>query len=241
MLFFFKERPIVIDCLTSNVATYEHAKITEANNFYPEWWKAIPKKVTVEGNFFPSPTMKTCPGFIDLYSRGFMVPMWSELAIEVGQENTSHARWQFADKISTADTHPPFQHQGSFLNPNKFFHLKIHSGWIMQSKQKINMLMIQPFWNSDPSNIFVAPGVMPVGKGMTLNVNMFFKRQEQMSVYNLEFKQPVVHLLPQTNKKVKLNFELVSEQDARNIVKAANPKVTFINRFVKANNFKYGK
>ena len=90
MFFFFKRKKIVVDCFTDNYSINELFPIQTANNFYPDWWKNLPKTYDAMNKWglrVSQSTMKKCPAIIDLYKTGFIMPLWSDLQILSDDKN----------------------------------------------------------------------------------------------------------------------------------------------------------
>ncbi len=119
MIFFFKKNKIVVDCFTANSGVQQLYPIASANKFYPEGWKKHPayiKQKIYPGNpesslTVDAPTIKKCPGFIDLFNNGFIIPSWSDFGVEINSRGEflhhtagelkieKHASWQIWDGL----------------------------------------------------------------------------------------------------------------------------------------------
>jgi hypothetical protein len=134
----------VVDCFTSNPMAFKHASIDSANKFLPDWWRQLPKPK--DDGFAPGSNMKLCRGFIDHYKNSFIIPMWSDLDIEVGPKGSGEWRYQFADEASELITHEPEQ-WGGLRNPSDIFHAKIMSPWHLRSKDSTMFMQTAPTYN----------------------------------------------------------------------------------------------
>ena len=97
MLFFFKEKPLEIVAFVDSDYSYakQYSPIVPAKQLYPEWLKNVPQSRFEWDKFQPETTVKSCPGIIQSITSGFIVPMWSELALEY---STTHYKYKFADE-----------------------------------------------------------------------------------------------------------------------------------------------
>lgn len=118
MIFFKKEQEIHVDFFTLERSCIELTPIVPAINCIPQWWKNLPKKIQDPrfGEIVP-PTVRKCPGFIEYYKLGFMMPMWCDMHVKVSKEGG------IAPLVPTqrfsVEQHPPEQHAGflsSFQN-----------------------------------------------------------------------------------------------------------------------------
>jgi hypothetical protein len=96
------QKPVVIDCYTDNPHAFEYAKPSKATEFLPKWWKSLPK----DGHA----NMSRCAGFIDLYRKSYVLPMWSDFDVWFNPDGSYN--WQYADLRSEAQVHDQAQYTG---------------------------------------------------------------------------------------------------------------------------------
>jgi hypothetical protein len=211
MFFFCKPSAISITFFTANQAVYTYSRPQNAAAFIPDWFKNLPKQEIDSGSLAPRKTIRACPAITTLYSSGFMLPLWSDLNLEAGSD---YYRYQFADKVSTIEPHGDWQTAGSPFSTTHLS-LKLVSPWIAKASARLNAAYTAPVWNGFGVDEFcVSPGVFDISRmAMKTNVNFFVKKHDTPSVYQLKFGQPLAHVLPLTDKRVKLNYELVTEQE----------------------------
>lgn len=213
MFWFCKTKPVDVYLYTTREDVFNHARPKKASNFLPDWWKKLPKTLTNDGPdqpLFPLFTLKACPAFTNLYASGFMFPMWSDLNVEVDGDNF---KYQFADRASSLTLHLKSQF-GSYDLIDKYLHLKILNPWMTLSKSKINFLTVSPIWNNfGCDDIVVLPGVYGFRQPVFANINLLFKKAPQKTIHSLLFGQPIVHMVPLTERPVRLHYDLVSEAD----------------------------
>lgn len=228
------KKDIVLHCYTSRSEVFNYAPIKKANNYIPEWWKALPKtyKAHTEA-LHDMPTMKMCAGFTDLFSKGFILPLWSEAVIKVGGQ-TGHSKqdysYQFADSTSEMGHHS-VEESNDVYPCSQYQHLKITSPWVFVCDEDVSFMQIQPTWNfSNPDELFMPPGVLSFKYQSATNINMFYKRQAQDAVHTLEFGQPLLHYVPLTERKVRLELHLVSDETLRKI-NSKNTRLSFFGKY----------
>jgi hypothetical protein len=212
MMFFFKPKPIYIDCFTANVCAHEYAPIQLANYFLPEWWKQLPKTFTMVENehlSFPQSTMRRCAGFIDMYSKGLMLPLWSDFSVEVTSEG--RAMWRYADGESTCAYHDP-QQVGYFFEESNVLHMKMFSPWVFCSKENIQWYFTQPIWNHKiTGDFFIPSGVVNYKYQNTTHINMLIKKQDTM--FTIAQGTPMAHMVPLSDRPVKIKNHLLSKEE----------------------------
>jgi len=230
MLFLFKRKLFTIDAFVPDQLTGELFPITHASSILPEWWKKIPSTyddVNSPSNKIKTYTIKKCPGFRDLYTKGFVIPLWSDLVIETKFDGD--IRYQFASgsPASIIDSHNRLQFGNYFDN---LIHAKISSPWFLSEKTGIKFHFSNPVWNL--INVFdgnILPGIIDFKYQHQTNINMFLPKVNQS--YYLEAGTPLVHLHPLTEKKVSIKIHCVSADEMTKIHQRSNNHFKFTGSF----------
>jgi hypothetical protein len=211
-MFFFKRKKVVLDTFTYDVSYYEHAKPQKATNFYPNWWKGVPKtsiERTQNGLDIERPTIKSCPGFTDFYRKGIIIPLWSDLVIET-HENGSYT-YAFADPTSQEIVSHTSEQTGSQLSD--LINIKLNPPWRFLEKTGIYFACIEPTWNYLDRNITmnILPGLVQYNINTSTAVNMFVPKDHQ----RLEFVygDPLYHFIPLTEKELEIKHHLISKKE----------------------------
>ena len=212
--FNFLKKPIVLHCYTNRADVFNYAPVKKSNEFIPDWWKAVPKTVDNPDSLFSGRTIKTCVGFTDLYSAGFMVPMWSDFAIKVGPIGDSFYFWEYADGQSKAVEHPQTQ-RGDAYPTTHYQHLKLISPWAFSCDEDVRFLLTGPTWNiANPEN-----------------VNTLFIKQETPFRYDIAVGDPLLHIIPLTERKIVLERHLVDDTTFKNIDAVGGGNIRNINKY----------
>ena len=232
----FLNRPVVLHCYTDRADIFNYAPIGRASKFIPDWWKALPKSVgfnTASKEPFDNSienTMKGCVGFTNLYKTGFIIPMWCDFALEIGKINSGQYKYRFSDNTSVASMHPQDQ-RGAIYPEENYQHIKIHSPWKFVCEEEIDFLTVEPTWSiSTPDSIKILPGVINFKYQYGTNINTIWTRRDEDIRYVLEYNQPLVHVIPLTDKKVVLKLHLLNTEDFANMCSSARP-IKFANKF----------
>ena len=239
-MFFFRKKSIVIDCFTAISGAMEYAKPKNAAEFIPQWWKDLPKTYVNDNSFYPIPTMRSCSGLIDLYKRGIIMPAWCDFAIEVGQKGTDVYKWRFSDNHYIATFHEAQQIDKNF-NVNEYAHIKLMSPWCFRTADEIYFSSQSPTWNMLYNfNYKILNGVLEFKNQTSTHVNMLFKRKNENYIENIKYKTPLVHLVPLSDKKIKLKHHLVSESEFNSF---DNPRIKFSQNYneIKKSNCPFSK
>lgn len=229
-MFFFKRKPIVLDCFTDNSSAFAYAKPNQAIKFVPEWWKNIPKINQEEFN--PPATMKQCAGFIDYFKTGYALPLWSDLDVKIGPKGTDSYAWQFADQKSSIQSHS-FQQMGNFLSNEESVHLKLVNPWVFSCNEDIRWLWTSFAWHDLKNpNINVLSGVLSFKYQNGAHINMLLNRTNAEQMIHFRLGLPLAHMVPLTEKKTSIKHHLVSH-DEFNKLSERNNRITFFNKYVR--------
>lgn len=236
MFWFCKPKPIDVYFYTTREEIFNHAKPKKATAHIPEWFKKLqPPHFSKEdgASLKLTRTLRTCPGFINLYRSGFMFPLWSDLSIHI--KPSGEYFYRFADGRSSMENHNAEQFAGSTFEQN-YVELKLINPWFWEAKEKIDFLFSSPTWNGfGYENAVVAPGIYnPQIAAMPANINLLFKKQTEDVIYELNFGQPLVHMIPLSDRPIKLHYKLVTEDELQKIVAKSPIGLMFKNKFVRA-------
>jgi hypothetical protein len=101
--FHIKKKRIVLDCYVDRESVAKLAPLQKTSSTIPSWWKSLPKRSETDNlNSLDGATLKSCLGFTNLYNRGFVIPMWSDLSVRVGQDGPDNFNYHYADLVSAA-------------------------------------------------------------------------------------------------------------------------------------------
>ena len=223
----FKKKPIVVDCFTTKDYVIEHNPIAPASQFMPKWMSDMPSTYKADG-FIPAPTMKRCPAVVGMMTQGFMIPLWCDLVIGINPLERSF-RWQFADEETNAKPHNVAQWE-AFANPTVYGHLKIIAPWYIQTKNKVDFLWTNPFFNVELGSKYkIIPAITEYKHQHAANINMFIDKSEEGDIL-IKSGTPMAHIIPMTDKEVKIKTHLVDSLEYR---KLRTPSLFFINNYKK--------
>jgi hypothetical protein len=228
-----KRKTITLDCFTSNPAIVEHFPIVKANKCYPEWWKNLESHFVAEnsqsGISHDTPTLKRCDALLSLYSKGFCIPMWSDLIIETNSQG--EYRYQYsADELNPIVSHSERQLGSGF---NNMQHLKMLSPWIIGEKTGVDFYFAGAQWNliNNMFKINIVPGVVNFRDQMSTHVNMFLDKKAN----RIEFTagKPLVHVMPLSEYNIKIKNHLVTEKEFENKMLRYSFLSSFMGRYKK--------
>lgn len=211
-MFWKKNKPIILNCYTYRPEVFNYSPIVNSREQVPSWFKKLPFP------YYKSPedyeqNLKLCPAAINLFSAGFVLPLWSDLFLEVGEIGTDTYRWQYSDKVSHLSCHPSME-WGNHISPEKYQHFKLSSPWVFECSEKISFLAVEPEWQFDVlDNITILNGILEFYTQCNTNINMFFKKQAEKTQQIIPCGTPIYKFVPMTSRKIILKNHLISREE----------------------------
>ena len=210
-MFFIKRKELVVDafCSESFAHAYKETPIEYAYKFYPKWWKDLEYSKFNFDKMIRIQTMKNCTGLIDHYKHGLIIPLWCDLAIKINENGEYYYQYQFSDNVSKIKHHDYKQRIDFYKN---YINLKIESPWKLKTKEKINFVAIEPFWNNDNiKDIVFTSGTLNFNDQNATHMQLLIEQKNQNIM--IPFKQPMMHLIPMSEKKIVLKKHLISDKE----------------------------
>lgn len=227
---FGKSKPVVLELYTSDPAIFKYSKWENANKHKPSWWKRlnIPGKNQEEAN------MKHCAGFNDLYSNAITVPMWCEFRANIPPIGIDQLTYEFANPKAGLDIHPENQ-RNNFLPDSEYQHMKLLSPWVATCEEPVEFLMTNTFWDMpEPFSYFVPNGVINFKHQAASHVNIVVKKDVAFKKLFVQQGTPLVLLVPLTERKLVLKYNLISEEEFRRLYEEKNASLWFTQKYYKA-------
>ena len=214
-MFLFKKNKIHIDCFTCDETIAQDNPIQKTSNFIPEWWKKMPNSFHQMQNNVEVPfgTMKSCLGFIDLYSKGLVIPLWSDLNIKVEKNNINYVIAKNTNLFGNSiEFHDRVQYGNSH---NNHIHFKLISPWYLKEKSGVKFLLTSCIWNmlENFPKIHIVNGILEFSKLFITNINGFMSLENQPYQYNIEIGMPLVQLIPLSEKSVVPHIQVLNDAE----------------------------
>jgi hypothetical protein len=229
MVFFMKKRTIVLDMFTCRQMIYDAAKPKPAAQFYPEWWKNLKPEIPLGKELFPTATMRRCMGFVDHYKHGFIVPMWADFKIRLGEVGNPYFEAACSDNTTHVNSHPAIL-RGSYLPESQYAHIKLATPWAAKCKEDVYWKWEQPTYGfKHPNKAIVLPGTIEYKYQYSMNANLMFARQAKASELQLDFQQPLVHVTPLSERPFELRYHMVDTHEYDRLMQGE--KLSNINRY----------
>jgi hypothetical protein len=208
-----KKKTIELHCYTDNKMVYDCFKIQHGTNFYPQWWKDLPKypKIPTHNT---SLSMKGCYGFLKLYKNSFVIPLWSDLLIsnKKNQVNIAYNNIEnepikkilkFSNVIFKLEHHNIDQFK-NLVDHNEWTQFKLATPWLIECKENINFLSIDCSYNKEKifGDVILVPGMFNFFIENEPNVNGFVKNNTEDIL--LSAGTPLIHIVPLTERPIKI-------------------------------------
>jgi hypothetical protein len=229
-------RPIVLDAYIANAAIYEQFPIVQAKEDYPEWWKrmdniAYGKPEQTWGIPRPQATIKRCDGLIDLYKKAINIPLWSDFIIKIENRNITYIN------AGETDAKITFHDRAQFNIPEfeDFVHAKVMVPWIFKEKTGVLFELCHPVWNNlnNLNNFTVMPGLLNYRDQGGAHCNMLIPAKKDNLIY-LNAGEPIMQLIPITERPVKVVNHLVSQEELHNLTQSGGYTSDWYGRYKKA-------
>ena len=227
MFFFCRRKEITLDAYTCRPDVFKYTPIASAKSHRPRWVSALPTHIEVEPGLDQYSTIKRCTGLNDYFSQGFIIPMWSDLRVRTTCEGL---QYQFADLTSSCDFHRKELSSG-YMTRENYGHCQIQTPWALKCNKNINFLFSKVEWYFDQlGKIYIPSGVVRYVHQSSAAINAFFPANNE--IIEISQGQPLMHLLPLSDKKVTLKTHLVTEPEFDKITTESRP-CAFANAFLK--------
>jgi hypothetical protein len=231
-------KPVVLNLYTSDPAIFKYSKWENANNKKPAWWKNL---LSTKGRYHGDVNMKHCSGFNDLYTKAISIPMWCDFRADIPAMGPGGLNFEFANPKACLDQHPESQRNG-FLPEIEYTHMKLASPWLATCKEPVQFMMTNAFWDtSQPFEYYVPNGVLNFKHQSSANINMFVKKSLVPNELFIEQGTPIALLVPLTERKVVLKYNLVSQEELYKLKQEQDPPLWFSQRYYKAKKCPFSK
>lgn len=221
--FFHRTPEIHLDCFTCNNITYSTTPIVPASKAFPDWWQKL-KPYTPTFHHTPERpyhldresemTARDCYSIIELYKKGAILENWCDISFRM---EDGYFNYWYAANTTKPDSHPRKQLGEGFPEHH---HIKLISPWAFREKTGAQFLWMGAEWSLDKLEIKVLPGVINFDIISQVNVNMMFPMRN--GSFTISIGNPLVHLIPLTEKKLKIHNHLVTKPEFDKLSLSAN-------------------
>ena len=207
--FFHRTPEIHLDCFTCDPNVYLNTPIVHAGKTIPSWWKELPTykpsfiKTENDNHVFKrGQNAKDCYAIIELYKKGIVIENWSDISIK---SNNEYFNYYFSSGPKP-ELHNVKQIGSGFPNHH---HLKLTSPWRFVEKTGVKFLWFGAEWALDKLNIKMLPGILNFDIIAATHINFMFPKVN--TEFIIPIGQPLVHLVPLSEKKLVIKNHLVDQ------------------------------
>ena len=126
--------------------------IRESKHFIPEWFKKTPSFLPESNELIDMPTVKRCPGFIDFFQMGYVLPAWCDFHLEIAEDGfkvkTPHK--MSGDSVEFHGPHQYIDHLPEHAKKNAKLAFKPGRPWRVRTPKGIKMLELPMLHHHNP-------------------------------------------------------------------------------------------
>lgn len=192
-----------VDMFTFFPGIIELFPIRDAEDVTPSWFKAVPTS-TKSPSGSTVATVRTCPGMVELFKEGMIIPSWCDLYLdwsrgslynEPEQMGISHPDWQWNQSSAFKD----------------FYHLKIASPWKFKEKTGSKFMMTNAWWNKPGVKHFVPNGLIEFRHQHSTNINLWLPKSGFPQSYTITAGDPLCQIINLDGKKIKFHMHFMDK------------------------------
>jgi hypothetical protein len=193
-----KEQPLITFVSTlPGLTQIEECNPKPMNKYIPDWWKKTPVKKgytgtkdSYEGN------IKTCPSFVDFFSKGYVIPMWADVLLSFDKSTdrweyrtrSNQTQWGALGKEETIGAMPY-----KLLGSTPSFAFKAYSPWKIITKPGYSCMLLPLFFHFN-ADFSVIPGIVDTDTHHSLHPDVLYHTDKTEII--IERGTPLMHVIP---------------------------------------------
>jgi len=226
-----KDKEIVFWCDLKGLP--DIVPVKESKHFIPEWFKKAPAFEPGSNELIDLPTVKRCPGFIEFFKVGYVVPAWCDFYIDINEDGAT---------VKTPNDAFPV----NYHHPNQFaYHLPEHAKknvkltfkpacpWKVKTPKGVKMLALPMSHHHNP-DFYTVTGLLDTHIFHELNPIWIFMRTGKFFVKR---GTPLAMFVPVRTE----NFDLVVREETTEDVAALGKQIYAISSVFNSKFRKYEK
>jgi len=180
MKFFNKQENIEVEFWSTYEGLEDVYPIVSATKYIPNWFKQMPNFTGKgEPKIEDKGTLKNCPGFVDFFTNAYVMPLWTDVELEVGGRN--NFKFIASNKQFKFESHPAEQFLDHVQNTGYTLTFKPISPWRCRTPKGYSILQLPMFYDFNP-DFDTLPGVRWTDIHHSMNPQMCIKRQGRISL-----------------------------------------------------------
>ena len=186
--------------------------IRESKHFIPEWFKKAPAFPEGErwNELTDVPTVKRCPGFIDFFKMGYVLPAWCDFHLELGENECRVKTPQNAFPTNYHGPHQYINYLPEHAKKNAKLAFKPPSPWHVKTPKGIKMLELPMLHHHNP-DFYTVGGLTDTHLFHELNPIWVFMRTGE---FFIKRGTPISMLIPIRTEEFDVVIREQTEEDA---------------------------
>ena len=232
---FTKKVDLTISCSLKDKWLNETVRPDFAAKFLPDWYKNLKPSYQTKnawGLQYDLPTVRSCYGIKKTLTNGLIVPMWTDLIIEIKPDGTF--TYQLSDSNRIIETHSKIQYGDLYQNS---IMLKLVSPWAFEASKPLHAYITQPFFHINSFTDFhIIPGFFNFYDLHNTNVFIFVPIKQETYKIQIPVGYPLVQYIFTEDIKLKLHHQVIP-QEAYDSIHGLS-RISFLKTFDKVIKFK---
>jgi len=212
----FKARKHLFDAITN--------KPIPASKMVPDWYRKMPthsgdhfqnkEKLDKYSNFGQlrgGMTMKKCLPVRDMLTAGYIIPLWSDIAVDFDDRNDIlQFNWSYTESL--IETHDKFQIKNSPIEKMAKSDLlfKLMNPWHIYTPPGYSSLIITPSYQED-SPMKILPGIVDTDEYH--EVNFPFEYTGPIGKNTIKMDTPIAQIIPFKREEWVISNEILDEEE----------------------------
>ena len=161
-------------------------------------------------------TAKRCPAIVDYITQGFIIPMWCDYLIQIGETNTKGKdllEWDNKNFPYGIEFHANEQLYNYPFKKNDFFEgVKFNNPWRIYTPEGYSVMFVAPYYQHE-RRFTVLPGIVETDSYHHVNFPTIFHRRKDIFI---DRGTPFIQVIPFKREKFNMNIETMSSEDIDN-------------------------
>ena len=211
-----KNKKINVDFVTtvSGLSQLNDCIPKKAQEYIPDWWKNSPTVKTKSSlGHVSAGNMKNCPSFSDYFTKGYIIPMWTDSYLHFNSE-TSEWKWNTSDDRFSWQYHSNDQYldyvDHKFLNKNSFFVFKTKLPWSVFTTKGYSLYQLPTFFHFN-DDFSVVPGVRDTDRYHEINIQILI-HTDKKEIF-IPRGTPLAQYIPFKREKTNLSVREANKKD----------------------------
>ena len=191
----------------------ENVPPIKATKCIPSWWKNTPLKREGASSKTELGTIKSCPGFIDLFQYAYVIRMWCDSVIEI--DDKGNYEWKTSSDLFSFEGHSDSQykdHLPEYVSNNIAGVIKANCPWRLKTPKNVSVLQLPMEYHFN-KDFEVLSGVVHTDVCHDISQQMVFSKSGS---YFIERGTPMAMYFPFRRDELNLVVRDETEEDVKN-------------------------